>query len=225
MKQELQNLLQAKQSTAIGYNGGGISPNPARWSGTEGDVPPGGTDVWSTACGDTDWGAGSPPENCTNPDSSAFFYPSGTDFTLQAGDVWFWQPSPLDGGTQRLRTLDELIYTYHQTVGHNTVLELDFAINRHGLVEDTHAALYKRFGDFIKQCYGEPLGRGVVVPEPSLDLAKGRVAKILLEGHVASARVALSALATVSDSTKITAYQVRCTLIARHSSQVLAALW
>jgi len=23
-----------------------------------------------------------------------------------------------------LRTLDELIYTYHQTVGHNTVLEL-----------------------------------------------------------------------------------------------------
>ena len=26
---------------AIGYNGGGISQNPARWSKTEGDVPPG----------------------------------------------------------------------------------------------------------------------------------------------------------------------------------------
>ena len=50
MKTQLQALLAANQPTAIGYNGGGISPSPARWSKTEGDVPPGGPDVWSTAC-------------------------------------------------------------------------------------------------------------------------------------------------------------------------------
>lgn len=47
-----------------------------------------------------------------------------------AGDVWFWEPAP-----QTLRKRDELISTYHATVGHNTVLELDFAIDRTGQVE------------------------------------------------------------------------------------------
>ena len=68
MQKELKALLKAKQPGAIGYNGGGISANPARWSKTEGDVPPGpgaptapgagaanssGIDVWSTGCNDT----------------------------------------------------------------------------------------------------------------------------------------------------------------------------
>ena len=68
MQKELKALLKAKQPGAIGYNGGGISANPARWSKTEGDVPPGpgaptapgagaanssGIDVWSTGCNNT----------------------------------------------------------------------------------------------------------------------------------------------------------------------------
>ena len=61
-------------------------------------------------------GAGAPPENCSDP-STAMFYPSATDYTLQQGDVWFWEPALQDSGTQELRKFDELIYTYHQTVG------------------------------------------------------------------------------------------------------------
>jgi alpha-L-fucosidase len=161
MQVQLKALLRAKQPNAVGFNGGGISPNPARWSGTEGDVPPGGPDIWSTACGDTDWGAGAPPESCP---ATSLFYPSGTDYTLQSGDVWFWEPGPTDGGRQTLRSLQELISTYHATVGHNTVLELDFAIDRHGLVEQTHVERYQQFGDWIRQCYhGEPLAEGRVV--------------------------------------------------------------
>jgi hypothetical protein len=130
MQKELKALLKAKQPGAIGYNGGGISANPARWSKTEGDVPPGpgaptapgagaanssGVDVWSTGCNDTDWGASSPPEDCADP-SAALFYPSGTDYTLQSGDVWFYEPASQRKETEAgtLRTLDELIYTYHQ---------------------------------------------------------------------------------------------------------------
>ena len=94
-----------------------------------------------------DWGASLPPERCPEP-SAALYYPSGTDYTMQAGDHWFYT------ATDPLRTLDELIYTYHQTVGHNTNLELDFAIDRHGLLREDHAAFYKRFGDWIRTCYG-----------------------------------------------------------------------
>jgi hypothetical protein len=40
------------------------------------------------------------------------------------------------------------------------VLELDFAIDRHGLVEQTHADRYKEFGDWIRACYeGIPLAK------------------------------------------------------------------
>ena len=50
--------------------------------------------------------------------------------------------------------MDELIYTYHATVGHKTNLELDFAIDRDGLVAASHAAMYARLGDWIRGCYG-----------------------------------------------------------------------
>lgn len=46
------------------------------------------------------------------------------------------------------------------SVGRNTVMELDFAIDRRGQVDASHAALYKQFGDWIRQCYGSPLAAG-----------------------------------------------------------------
>ena len=53
--------------------------------------------------------------------------------------------------------------TAQQTVGHNTNLELDFAIDRNGQVQADHAALYKRFGDWIRSCYGQSLAEGATV--------------------------------------------------------------
>jgi alpha-L-fucosidase len=46
---------------------------------------------------------------------------------------------------------------YHDTVGQNCVLELDFAIDRSGRVDPNHAAAYAQFGDWIRSCYGAPL--------------------------------------------------------------------
>ena len=113
--------------------------------------------MWSTACGDVDWGAGSPPENCPHASATPpLYYPSGTDYTLQAGDVWFWEPPSGDAAhpyPTPLRPMDELIFTYHSTVGHNTNLELDFAIDRDGLVAPSHAAMYARLGNWIRGCY------------------------------------------------------------------------
>ena len=46
------------------------------------------------------------------------WYPAGLDYTLQSGDTWFFVE-----GTP-LRPLSELITTYHNCVGMNTVMEL-----------------------------------------------------------------------------------------------------
>ena len=37
------------------------------------------------------------------------------------------------------------------------MFELDFAINTYGCVEDTHAVRYREFGDWIRQCYSQPV--------------------------------------------------------------------
>lgn len=152
MQTQLSALLLASQPNATATNGGGVSGNPLRWSGTEGDSPPGWPNLFSTVCAPQAWGPGC-PSNATG----AFFSPPSTDYTLQAGDVWFWEPNT------PLRPLSELQSTYHRTVGANAVMELDFAIDRTGNVDPAHAALYKAFGDWRRACYASPpLATGVL---------------------------------------------------------------
>ena len=47
---------------------------------------------------------------------------------MRAGDTWFIEPG------MGIRTLKDLTNVYHQTVGRNGVLEMDFAIDRTGRV-------------------------------------------------------------------------------------------
>jgi hypothetical protein len=137
-----------------------------RWSGTEGNVPPGWPNIYSTTCcnlsapdpAHTCEGQGCPPDD---PSGLAFYNPSSTDFTLQAGDVWFFEPNA------PLRPLTEMISTYHATCGANTVMELDFAIDRTGNVDPAHAALYKAFGDWRRACYGSAIATTTLEPGAS----------------------------------------------------------
>jgi len=179
MQSKLMGLLQTHQPNAVGYNGGGIVASPARWAGTEGDMttknyPHG---VWSTYCCNKTkvnpnpncvvahtgacvlndpaspyGGAGCPATGLAEDKACDTFMPAGVDYTLQASDVWFWMPPP-----QQLRPLSELIFQYHQSVGRNTVLELDFAIDRSGRIDPSHDALYRKFGAWIRECYGTPV--------------------------------------------------------------------
>ena len=102
--------------------------------GTESGDPR--AEIWSTGSS----GAGDP--------DSAVVCPKGCDTTLQLGDVWFFQQQT------GIRSLAEPIHVYHATVGRNGVLELDFAIDRDGLVAPSHAARYKELGDWVRSCYG-----------------------------------------------------------------------
>ena len=183
MKAELLTLLERTQPRAVGMNGGGIMGSPVRWAGTEGDMTPGPKSfnstagIWSTYCcnnkpgdpcvvmhssvcalnGPPHGGSGCAATGKAHDAGCNTFYPAGVDYTLQAGDTWFWVPD------HPLRPLSEMIQVYHNSVGRNTVMELDFAIDRTGQLEPSHAALYAEFGDWIKKCYGKPVVGGSVL--------------------------------------------------------------
>jgi alpha-L-fucosidase len=54
----------------------------------------------------------------------------------------------------QLRTLQELIDVYHQTVGRNCLLMLDLTPDRSAVIPPAYAQRYKELGDFIRSCYG-----------------------------------------------------------------------
>lgn len=146
--ERIQALLQEYQPQACIFNscstnGTCLSANAIRWIGTESGLPS--EEIWST--GVTNDG-GDP--------TSEYFAPAECDTTLQADDRWFW------GDDQPLRSPDEMIDVYHQTVGRNCLLELDLAPDRSGLIPARHATRYKQLGDFIHSCYGSPITRQVI---------------------------------------------------------------
>ena len=58
--------------------------------------------------------------------------------------------------------LSTLASWYHNSVGSNAHLELDFAIDRTGNIAPAHAAAYSQFGAWIRSCYGNPLATGAI---------------------------------------------------------------
>ena len=140
----LDDLMIKLQPQAVG-----TKRNPTGWCGTESGHPSkdvGPQDVWSLGSGYF----GDP--NATN------YLPKFCDPQLFQEHVWFWEPN------LHVRTLEMLIPIYHDIVGRGMVMELAFSIDRDGLVQDTHAAMYKALGDWTRECYGTPLatmaGRG-----------------------------------------------------------------
>ena len=141
MKGDLTDLLKELQPDAAGFGGHGLMPNPVQWVGTESGLP--GTDsIWSAQDFDGDGPTTGSPDG-------GVFAPKGCDTTLQNDDQWFFYPE------YGIRELDNLKNVYHQTVGNNGVLEIDFAVDRTGNVDAAHAARYKELGDWSRACYNE----------------------------------------------------------------------
>ena len=82
---------------------------------------------------------------------------------------WFWHPN--DGDS--LKSLDELITTYDQTIGRGGQLMLGLAPDRRGLLPDIDVNRLEQFGKAIRQRYGQNLAakhiRGPSEIEAALD--------------------------------------------------------
>lgn len=50
--------------------------------------------------------------------------------------------------------MTELVSSYHDTVGHNAYMLLDWTPTQTGEMRADHVQRYKEFGDFLKGCYG-----------------------------------------------------------------------
>jgi alpha-L-fucosidase len=159
MKSKITALLNKNQPNTNAFGGLGVTPNAVCWVGTETGNP--GGEIWSTG-----------GSHLGDPNGNVWC-PKGCDTTLQHGDTWFFEKG------NAIRSLAELITVYHATVGKNGMLEMDFAINRDGVVEPSHAARYKELGDWVTACYvtglkyvtaGNCTSQGCVL---EIDLTKG----------------------------------------------------
>lgn len=73
---------------------------------------------------------------------------------------WFWHPN--DEGT--LKSVDELVKTYDETIGRGAQLMLGIEPDRRGLIPDADVARLKEFGEAIRKKYGSYLKSGSELP-------------------------------------------------------------
>lgn len=66
---------------------------------------------------------------------------------------WFWHPND----EESLKSLDEMLETYHKTVGRGAQLVLGLAPDNRGLMPDSDVARLKEFGAMISGIYRKPL--------------------------------------------------------------------
>jgi len=69
---------------------------------------------------------------------------------------WFWHPND----EASVKSLDELLTTYDQTVGHGAQLMLGLAPDTRGLLPDSDVARLKEFGDAVHERYAHNLSLG-----------------------------------------------------------------
>ena len=146
-------LFKELQPNAVAFQGPADQQNNCRWIGTETAHP--GYPVWSTAKSSTDGGRGE--------ENGPVFVPAESDSCFQtpaAGLVdrdvkfsgpyagcWFYNPRYVP------KSVKELMSMYHDTVGANAYLMIDWSPRPQGDLPESHLARYKEWGDYRANCY------------------------------------------------------------------------
>ena len=138
MSERLKQLVNELLPDTAAFGGFGVSDNPVKWVGTESGLPVG--PIWSLG-----------PNKQGDPNGSTFV-PTGCDTVLMTPHTWF----AIKG--MGVRSLQDMINSYHRTVGNNCVMELGFAPLRSGLIPPDQVFRAKEFGNWIRNCYGRPAG-------------------------------------------------------------------
>jgi alpha-L-fucosidase len=140
----LRVLFQTLQPGVVAFGAAGLCASPARWVGTEEGYAP--YPCWSTVNTISDDGAGTP--------DGALWIPAETDFTLQNGDNWFYNPAA------GVHDAAHLIDMYETSAGHNTALIIDFAPKPDGSLPPEQVAAAAALGAYVAACYSTPLVQG-----------------------------------------------------------------
>jgi|ERR1712130_379282 len=153
----------------------GSQPNLIRWCGTEsGHVS---ESFWSAqnirVNQSSPRGRGTPNGNVFAPAEAdtCFQGSSSTDASGPYGGCWFYNAH------MHPKSLGELVSIYHDTIGHNTYLLLDWTPTQEGTMREDHLQRYQEFGDWIRSCYAVP-----IVQTTKFD-AKGSAKLVVPTGH------------------------------------------
>ena len=142
------SLLAELQPGAVGFQGPGR--NVIRWAGTEsGHVKP---PYWSAAESSLTAGAGAA--------SAPVFSPAECDTCFQGGRRDLAGGAPYGGcwfynADLEPKSLAELVSTYHDSLGSNCFLLLDWTPTQAGSLRKDHVQRYAEFGSFLASCYGD----------------------------------------------------------------------
>ena len=80
---------------------------------------------------------------------SIYWYPSEVDVSIRPG--WFYHEEQ----NSQVKTLEELVNIYYQSVGMNSVLLLNVPPDRRGLIHETDVARLKEFGEYIHDTFDD----------------------------------------------------------------------
>jgi alpha-L-fucosidase len=93
--------------------------------------------------------------------------PAETDVSIRKG--WFYHPSEDD----KVRSPQNLVNLYYQSVGRNSLLLLNIPPNREGLLCPQDVAAIKEFRSILDETF-------------KINLAKGKIAKVLTDNRLSS---------------------------------------
>jgi alpha-L-fucosidase len=135
-------LLAKYLPDAVGFNAGGLMPNPTRWIGSETGYAP--YPTWSTTNTEGEYGPGEP--------GAPVWAPAETDFTVLDGDTWFFDPNTAVRSPATLRAM------YESSVGRNSNALIGLGIPPNGTVAGSpQAAAMAGLGAYVAGCYGSPV--------------------------------------------------------------------
>lgn len=145
---DLAALLQELQPNAAAFQGPG--PNGIRWAGTEsGHVK---YPFWSTVDSSGHQGAGKPDGQIFSPgEADTCFQDKNGELAAPYGGCWFYNKDLVP------KTVEALVSHYHDSVGRNAFMLLDWTPTQEGTMRDDHLQRYQEFGDWLRACYDSPV--------------------------------------------------------------------
>jgi alpha-L-fucosidase len=84
---------------------------------------------------------------------------------------WFWHPND----QASLKSLDQLVETYHNSVGRGAQLMLGLAPDNRGLIPDVDSARLREFGDEIRRVYTPRPAKATAQPAAAVAVADGDI--------------------------------------------------
>ena len=111
--------------------------------------------------------------------------PAEADTPLRRGH-WFWHPN----SENRLKTLEELMETYHKTVGRGAQLVLGIAPDDRGLLPEADGKRLEEFGAEVRRLYGTPAASATADNPGYIQMDRPRrVDRVILQEDLANGQM------------------------------------